>query len=347
MTHSEPISDQQVESSHRLQQILLERYQTQGELPFHEFMQIALFEPELGYYARKDRPRVGKSLHHDFTTATQLGELWGKLLKETLLKLLAPEDPAEYTLVEIGVEPEGSPLSRMAPAPFKAIETRSLGESLQLPAKSVVFFNEVLDAQPFHRVRFTPDGWKEAALVPDNSGADCLWNWTWLTPSADLISILNSISKPLPGQIIDLPLAACDWLRDLLNLDWEGILLTADYGKTWHELVHEFPEGTGRAFYKQKVHNDLLSRPGNQDLTCDPCWDWLEAVLREKGCTAVQRQRLEAFWVEHARETLEHTFMHGDMRARSLLKEILHPSFYGMRFEALSARVLKNQRTGI
>lgn len=321
----------------RLQKVLLDHYQRHGELRFHEFMRIALFEPDLGYYARKDRARVGKSSTHDFSTATQLGELWGKLLKEALLNLLAPLDPQEYTLVEIGVEPGGSPLSRLTATPFQAIETRSLGEPLNLPAKSVVFFNEVLDAQPFHRVRFTPAGWREAAVLPTPDGE---WQWQWLPLSAPLIPILNEIADPLPGQILDLPLAACDWLRNLLSLPWEGVLLTADYGKTWHELVHEFPEGTGRAFFQQKVHNDLLARPGDQDLTCDPCWDWLEQVLQQHRGSHIQRQRLEAFWMQHARNTLEQTFLHGGMKERSLLKELLHPSFYGLRFEALSAQIL-------
>ncbi len=231
------------------------------------------------------------------------------------------------------MEPEGSPLTRMPPSPFAGVETRSLGDSRPLPAHAVVFFNEVLDAQPFHRVRYTPDGWKEAAARPHEDS----WQWEWLPPEPQLLPYLQSISEPLPGQIVDLPLAACDWLRQLLAGQWSGLLLTADYGKTWHELVHEFPEGTGRAFYQQKVHGDLLDRPGDQDLTCDPCWDWLEAVLQQQGCHTIRRQRLETFWVHNARPALERVFTQGNLREKSILREMLHPSFYGMRFEALSA----------
>jgi SAM-dependent MidA family methyltransferase len=320
-------------ASSALHEILLQQYLQQGELRFHQFMRTALFEPQHGYYARADRARVGKTSAHDFSTATQLGELWGILLKESLTHLLQPAAPSQYTLVEIGVEPEGSPLLRIDPSPFAGSESRALGDSRPLPDKAVIFFNEVLDAQPFHRVRYTPAGWMEAAVRPDGTQ----WQWEWLPPEPHLISHLQTIQEPLAGQILDLPLAACDWLRQLLQSNWQGILLTIDYGKTWNELVHEFPEGTGRAFFQQKVHGDLLARPGDQDLTCDPCWNWLEDVLHQHGCQRVERQRLEAFWLQHSRQALENVFLTGNMQDRSVLRELLHPSFYGMRFEALSA----------
>lgn len=328
-----------------LQQLLLAQYQMKGPIRFDSWMKNALYHPAHGYYRRTDRARVGKSSIHDFSTASHLGEVWNRWVRAALKNLL-PKDssPHDYSLVEIGTEPEGSPITRAGAGVFKEVRARPLGDSSPLPSKSVIFFNEVLDAQPFRRVRFTPAGWCEAFVVPSPENSIATWSWRWqLIDDEEIEFILSAISEPLPGQIIDLPLAATSWLKQLWELPWEGVLLTCDYGKTWHELVHEFPEGTGRGFRQQQVQSNLLEHPGDMDLTCDPCWDWLEDVLssnKQEGQNLSGRLRLESFWMQYARDEVEATFAEATLSSRGALMELLHPRFYGLRFEALFARKL-------
>ncbi len=81
-------------------------------------------------------------------------------------------------------------------------------------------------------------------------------------------------------------------------------LLAFDYGKTWIELAEATPAGTARAYFRHAQSNDLLARPGEQDLTCHVCWDWLADALARHGFAAPQVESQESFFVHHAADFL-------------------------------------------
>ena len=58
--------------------------------------------------------------------------------------------------------------------------------------------------------------------------------------------------------------------------------------------------GTVRAYYRHSQSNDLLARPGEQDLTCHVCWDWLASALRRHGFAEPALDFQETFFVRHA-----------------------------------------------
>ena len=100
-------------------------------LAFDDFMALALYHPELGYY-RRERPRVGRSAETDFYTATSSGPLFGELIVAACVKLLGPQAaPHAFTFVEIGAEPGGGILREVA-HPFAAAHTLRVGEPLDL-----------------------------------------------------------------------------------------------------------------------------------------------------------------------------------------------------------------------
>jgi len=55
----------------------------------------------------------------------------------------------------------------------------------------------------------------------------------------------------------------------------ERLFLAFDYGKYWQELRKTCPPDRPHLSSAENG-NDLLARPGKQDLTCHICWDWLE-----------------------------------------------------------------------
>src|ERR1017187_5321632 len=77
-----------------------------GAMSFARFMELALYDPVIGYY-RRDRPRVGTAPGTDFFTASSSGPIFGELIAAACGTLLGGRNPRDYTFVEIGTEQQG------------------------------------------------------------------------------------------------------------------------------------------------------------------------------------------------------------------------------------------------
>jgi SAM-dependent MidA family methyltransferase len=143
------------------------------------------------------------------------------------------------------------------------------------------------------------------------------------------------------GYRLDLPLAAEALCAQLARLGWSGLFVAVDYGKSWAALAGETPAGTARAYRRHRQERDLLAAPGQQDLTCHICWDWLAAALAAAGWGEVRLESQDSFLLRHAGATAEQIARHappGPDPRRSRLQELLHPGLLGQRFQVLHAR---------
>ncbi len=301
-----------------------------GWMSFADFMALALFHPELGYY-RRPHQRIGREPGTDFYTATSLGSLFGDLIVASATSLLGADNPADYTFVEIGAEPEGGVL-REVTHPFGATRTIRVGEPIGLSGPCVVFSNELFDAQPCRRFRHDPSGWQELGVG--------------LTDQ-ELREIPRPVPPPFdvagipPGYELDVPMAATALAQQIAAQPWHGLFLAIDYGRTWRELSRETPQGTVRGYYQHRQTTELLARPGEQDLTCHICWDWLAEALREHGFSDGNLQSQEQFLMQHAATLLQQTVTAeagGLSRRKTALMHLIHPSGFGQKFQVLSAR---------
>ncbi len=303
----------------------------EGSLTFAQFMELALYHPAVGYY-RRPRVRVGYGAGTDFFTASTSGPLFGELITAAVVHLLGDQSPGEFTFVEIGAEPGGGILTGVA-HPFAAARTVRLGEAPALTGRCVVFSNELFDAQPFRRFVRRAGAWRELGVAL-REGA--------------LHEVELPVQAPpeLPadapeGYVIDAPLAAASLAGQIAAADWTGLFVACDYGKTWRELAESCPEGTARAYHRHVQSNDLLARPGEQDLTCHVCWDWLVAALSTRGFTRPVVESQESFFIHHAASTIAAISAaeaaRFSPRKQSLL-QLLHPSHLGQKFQVLHAR---------
>ena len=136
---------------------------------FARYMELAMYHPTAGYYTR-DFKRVGRDEKADFFTATSFSPVFGELVVAAAAKLLAPANPADYTFVEVAAEPGAGILRDVAKHPFAAYQTISYGQPFVFPEKSVVFSNELFDAQPFSRVVWREGRWRELGVPGDHFG---------------------------------------------------------------------------------------------------------------------------------------------------------------------------------
>lgn len=307
-----------------------------GAISFATFMRIALYHPAGGYY-RQERIRVGRGEGTDFFTATSMGEIFTRLVLSACQTLAAPRSLAEFTFVEVGAEPAGGILP--PEHPFGAAQKISVGQPIAaLPTPSIVFSNELFDAQPCHRLTFRDGAWRELGVAWSDGPVEILLP----ALSPEIHPHLHRLpASPVEGYHLDLPLAAVDLLRQIAAGDWQGLFIAFDYGKTWREMAEETPQGTVRAYHRHRLTNNLLSQPGEQDLTCHVCWDWLQDELERNSFSQIELLSQEAFFVKMAVPAIGEIIGANPGKfdpRRQTLQQLIYPGHMGQKFQILSAR---------
>lgn len=304
-------------------------------LPFDRFMELALYHPEVGYY-RRNRPRIGYGPGTDFFTASTSGPVFGELVAAACVSLVGAEHAATYHFVEIGSENATGVLAGVA-HPFASARTIRVDvddAAAELSGRCIVFSNELFDAQPFRRFLFRDNAWREIGVtLRDERFAETELPLT--EPPA------NFPSSAPERYVIDAPFAAAALARRIAEAPWHGLFVAFDYGKPWAEIAHECPAGTARAYYRHTQSNDLLARPGEQDLTCHVCWDWLADALVQFGFSTPAIESQESFFIRRAAGFIAAASTadaaHFSRRKLSLL-QLLHPGHLGQKFQVLHAQ---------
>lgn len=301
-----------------------------GIMPFDRFMKLALYDPAVGYY-RQRRPRVGYGQGTDFFTATTSGAVFGEMVIAACRDLLSESDLQDYTFVEIGAEPNSSVLAGLA-HPFAAARTISCTDSIELRGNAIVFSNELFDAQPFRRFVFKRGRWCEIAVSLRDG------QLTEITQEANPPPELPAQASE--GYTIDAPYESASLLRLVAGQPWQGLFIACDYGKTWLELIEATPAGTARAYHAHAQSNDLLARPGEQDLTCHICWDWLTEALEAAGFQNTCVDSQESFFIRHSAALISDIVEKEANRfskRKLALMQLLHPDHLGTKFQVLHA----------
>ncbi len=317
-------------------EIFAQEPQAATGVPFARFMELAMYHPTAGYYTSARR-RVGRDRGADFYTATSFNPVFGELVVAAAAGLLAPDEPGRYEFVEVGAEPGGGVLKDIA-HPFAGYRTVTLGQPLEASGRCVVFSNELFDAQPFHRVVFRRGAWQELGVARQEGR---LREVELPAFSPELAAAADRLPRTPPEDYrIDLPLRAVPLLERIVAPSWTGLFLAFDYGRTWAQLAGDYPTGTGRTYSHQRMGGDLLAKPGEQDLTCHICWDWLVDVLQQRGFGEAVVESQEAFFTRRAAGALASLLAAEASRfsrRKQALQQLLHPGNMGQKFQALHA----------
>ena len=305
-------------------------------VPFARYMELAMYHPTAGYYTR-DFKRVGRDARADFFTATTFSPVFGELVVAAAVKLLKPAQPPDYTFVEVAAEP-GAGILRDVSHPFAHYQTISYGQPFIFPPRSVIFSNELFDAQPFSRVVWREGRWRELGVALQGRH---LREVELPAFSAELAAYAERLPKVAEENYhIDLPIRTVPMLERLVGPKWSGLFLAFDYGKFWAELAEHTPAGTIRTYHRQKMGADLLARPGKQDITGHICWDWLEDGLVRAGFGETRVDSQESFFMNQASEALA-AITKAEASSFSprkrMLMQLLHPANMGQKFQALHA----------
>jgi SAM-dependent MidA family methyltransferase len=274
----------------RLLEAILAEIDERGPITFARFMERALYEPELGYYAAS-RDRTTRS--GDFLTAPELHPIFGHTVARQVERMWERLGrPTDFTVREYGAG-RGT-LGRALPAgmAYEPIEYDQPRPARKLTG--IVLANEFLDALPVHRV-VARDGGLRELKVGRSEGR--------------LIEVETELSDPrlakwfdgrriqlTDGQRAEVNLAMLDWLAEVVRDLERGYVLVFDYGLPATELYgRERATGTVRAFRAQHVGSDVLGAVGHQDITAHVDLDALEDGARAAGLDVIQRTRQAEF----------------------------------------------------
>jgi SAM-dependent MidA family methyltransferase len=256
----------------------------EGRITFARFMERALTEPGLGYYATSElRPtRDG-----DFLTAPELHPFFGRCLGHLISAARETSASALYRVLEYGAG-RGTLRDRATDGlGFHVAWTR-----VDLPDRSdpatgaadLVLANEYLDALPLHRL--VHDGGLREAWVG--------WRDGWFSEilgepsSPTLAAYLAADQVELrEGQRAEVCLVAPAWMTETASRLVEGgVLLVIDYGHDAAELYGpRRMAGSLLTYREHEVSDDPFAAVGHSDITAHVDVTALERAAAQAGLT--------------------------------------------------------------
>jgi SAM-dependent MidA family methyltransferase len=290
-----------------LQQLIFERIQSEGPLTFAEYMRMALYEPEYGYYT-SGPPRIGFE-GADFYTTTdvsstffancvgrQLHQWWEKMrypspfvvveqgagrgeLARAVQTWAMQQAPAfhsalDYRIEDIRTGQDALKLDQneisSIPGEQSSAPQDTLSSRNDVPlVPSVVLSNELVDAFPVHVVE-THNSRLYEIYVDVQGGRLCEVRGE--PSSAEVTAYLDSYHIPWvqfgDGWRAEINLDALHWLRRTARQLQQGYILTIDYGDKARALYTRFRRhGTLACYFQHQLNERPLTRPGQQDIT--------------------------------------------------------------------------------
>ena len=272
------------------------RVEQRGAITFAEFIELALFWPQGGYYLGSDP--IGPS--GDYYTSPLAHPAFGALLALQLFQMWQLLGcPGDFTVVETGA---GNGLlcrdvvtysSNLPPSfrrslrylclerrPAQGVE-KELGSTQRTPIvarvvatglplqpfQGCVLSNEFLDSFPVHQVTLRQGRLQEVYVTLQ--GQELIE--TLGDPSTpDLAARLEVLRVELAeGQTAEINLGLDAWAEQAAAALEAGFVLTIDYGQVAPALYsrERRPRGTLTTFYRQTQTDDPLRHVGRQDIT--------------------------------------------------------------------------------
>jgi SAM-dependent MidA family methyltransferase len=288
-----------------------------GHISFARFMELALYHPELGYYRRGSTDVFG--VQGDFYTAGQLQPVWGELLSDFVAQAhrTTPET-GEYGVLDLGAGRQELRES-LRQWRYRAFDWNT--EPLPETFSGVVIANEFFDALPVHLLRKRNAGWCEVMVERRDD------RFTFADrgkPSAPLLQYARCYGdNAADGQLMEVCLAAAEWMERIGALLRSGDVLIADYGYEAQELPR-LAEGTILGFRRHTASADILSEPGTRDITAHVNFSYLRDLAIRAGLDVIGESSL-ATWAMNVwnEEALTKRWKNADDRWRMQWKHLV------------------------
>ena len=269
-----PLQDEHKHSLILAKKIIEQISKNKGKIAFQQFMQLALYEPQLGYYVA-GKHKIGSQ--GDFVTAPEISNLYsfclaqqsadilkhlsqpvilelgagrGQMAADILLHLQQVQQlPEHYYILEVSPDlrqQQADTIRKYVPDLLDRVIWLDTLPNTAL--NGVILANEVLDAMPVELFTLV-NGERVVRYV--------LWkddHFEWDAVEGDYTSEFN---PAIPA-----------WMQSLSDSLASGAILLIDYGYEAADYYHpDRTQGTLICHYKHHVHDNPLIYPGLQDIT--------------------------------------------------------------------------------
>lgn len=259
-----------------------------GWIGFDRYMELALYEPGLGYY-NGGSTKFGSA--GDFVTAPEISPLFGRTLARQVAQILNATRgevlelgagtgrlavdllrelerldrlPRRYSILDVSGELVQRQRQALATHLPHLLDRVVWLDALPASIEGVVLANEVLDAIPVNLVHWRDDGIFERGVELTERGFG--WADRAIAPGP-----LDDVARALP---IDPPFVTEVGIRGgalvaaLADRLQHGVMLIVDYGFGSTEFHHpQRSRGTLMCHYRHHAHDDPFFLPGLQDIT--------------------------------------------------------------------------------
>jgi SAM-dependent MidA family methyltransferase len=272
-----------------------------GWVPFSRYMEMALYEPGMGYYSAGAH-KLGAG--GDFITAPELSPLFGAAICSTLLPVLEgfKQKGLPTQILELGAgtgKLANSILTRLNDLGFHLDhydiieispdlaqrQQEKIGGTVQqlglktqcnwlteIPKnfKGIMLANEVIDAIPCDAIIYQNEFWYWYGVAIENG--KLVWQAGGPVEHKLLPDSLLS-GNYSEGYVTELHTPANAWIKELASQLDMGLFLTFDYGFPESEYYHpQRLEGTLMAHHRHHAIQDPFHLPGLCDLTTHVEW---------------------------------------------------------------------------
>jgi SAM-dependent MidA family methyltransferase len=280
--------------SERLRARILAAIGTSGEIPFEQYMEMALYEPGLGYYSA-GLHKLGRS--GDFVTAPEIGSLFAACMASQCADI--GEELGAYEVLEVGagtgrlaadllrqVNPSRAPVRYRIlerSADLQRVQKDRIRQDVpdwadrvewleQPPVEAwhgVLIANEVIDALSAECFEIRDGGVHQLCVTHTSDGL----GWSTRPAPEGLEAAVRHLEKDTglafaQGYRSEIRPRLAAWLDSLTATLARGLALFIDYGYPRSEYyLPERREGTLMCHYRHRAHDDPFFLPGLQDIT--------------------------------------------------------------------------------
>lgn len=320
-TELPPLTPDEIAHSTRLVQRIRDEIDAhQGWISFERFMEMALYEPGLGYYSAGST-KLGQD--GDFVTAPEISPLFSRCLAaqcvEVFEKLgtadvlelgagsgvmaadvlseLAAQGrlPDRYLILEVSAdlrERQKQTLAARVPELLSRVEWL---DHWPTQLRGVVLANEMLDALPVQRFRIRGTQVNTLGVTwqlgPASAGFPFGHKLDWSEVHADAAleaavrSIERANAEPFAdGYLSEINLRLQPWIAGLASALAEGVALFIDYGLPQRQYYRsDRSAGTLLCHYRHRFHDDPLINIGVQDIGAWVDFSAVAAAASEAG----------------------------------------------------------------
>ncbi len=268
-----------------LSEIIIKKIERHGPIPFRDFMEMALYYPDLGYYTSR-KCRIGKA--GDYYTSPNLSPAFGEMLGRQLEEMWRILGEKEFTVVEMGAGMgilSGDIYEHLKKNQelydylnYCIIEKSDSIEELS-GMTGCIFSNELVDAFPVHQVIMEDELMEVFVDYKDG------FYETLKPASNELKDYLKEMGVVLrPGFRTEINLDAIKWIEEISKALEKGYVITIDYGYPSVELYQDYrSSGTFMCYYRHTTNDNPYQHVGEQDMTSHVNFSALEHWGRKNG----------------------------------------------------------------